>query len=178
MTKIREPRRQTVLIEDAEIRFRNFSGLEGKFNREGDRNFTVLLSEETAEAMTRDGWNVKYLKAREEGDSDQAIVQVAVSFKNTPPQIYMVTGERRTQLDESTISLLDLARIERSDLIISPYDYTVNGKSGRKAYLQKLFVVIEEDELDRKYSNVPDSALNCVGDECEIPAPRDALFDS
>jgi hypothetical protein len=54
-----------VLMEGVRIIFRNFSGKEGKYNREGDRNFAVLLDDKTAHAMAEDNWNVKWLKPRE-----------------------------------------------------------------------------------------------------------------
>jgi len=47
---------------------------------------------------------------------------------------------------------LDWADIKTADLIARGYDWNVGGKSGTKAYLQSLFVTIEEDALERKYS--------------------------
>jgi hypothetical protein len=52
--------------------------------------------------------------------------------------------------------MLDWADIKSSDLICRAYEWDVNGKTGIKAYLQSLFVTIEEDYLDRKYSNDPE----------------------
>lgn len=37
------PQDNTILLEDVRIIFRNFAGREGMYNREGDRNFAVLL---------------------------------------------------------------------------------------------------------------------------------------
>src|SRR3954465_11535199 len=40
----------------------------GPVYREGDRNFAVLLDDEVAAAMNEDGWNVKWLKPREDAE--------------------------------------------------------------------------------------------------------------
>lgn len=138
-------------IEDARIIFRNFAGREDKFNREGDRNFAVILPEDLAAQLLADGWNVRALASREEGDPDTPYIPVAVSFKVRPPRVVMITSTAQTNLSEDTIEVLDWAEIRLVDLICRGYDWEVNGKSGTKAYLQTLFVTIEEDDLERKY---------------------------
>lgn len=149
----------TVLMEGVRIIFRNFSGKEGQYNREGDRNFAVLLDEKIATAMAEDNWNVKWLKPRseEEEEAPQAYLPVSVNFKGRPPRIVLITSRGRTNLDEDSIDMLDWADILNVDLIVRPYEWTVNGKTGVKAYLQSLYVTIEEDQLERKYSEL-DSA--------------------
>ena len=144
----------TVLMEGVRIIFRNFSGKEGQYNREGDRNFAVLLDEETARVMDEDGWNVKMTKPRSEEEDDVPVpfLPVTVNFRGRPPRIVLVTDRGRSQLDESQVEMLDWADILNVDLIVRPYEWTVNGKSGIKAYLQSMFVTIEEDPLERKYA--------------------------
>jgi hypothetical protein len=151
------PNDGSVTIENARIVFRNFAGKEGMYNREGDRNFAVLLDHETASAMSEDGWNIKALKAREEDDQEQPYLQVSVNFKGRPPKCVMITSRGRTQLYEDEVELLDWADIKTCDLIVRPYEWAVNGKTGIKAYLKSIFVTIEEDELDLKYADVPDA---------------------
>jgi hypothetical protein len=102
--------------------------------------------------MLEDGWHVRYLAAREEGDEDTPYISVAVNFKNRPPRVVLLTSTTRTQLDEDSVDVLDWADIKTADLIARGYDWSVNGKTGTKAYLQSLFVTIEEDALERKYS--------------------------
>lgn len=143
---------KTFMIEDARIIFRNFSGKEGQYNREGDRNFAVILPPETAEVMLKDGWNVRVLEAREEGDEPTPYIGVTVNFDNRPPRVVLLTSTTRTQLNEASVEILDWADIRTADLIARGYDWNVNGKQGTKAYLQSLFVTIEEDALERKYS--------------------------
>lgn len=144
--------RKTFMVEDAQLIFRNFEGKESQYNREGDRNFGVILDQDTAAAMAADGWNVKYLKAREEGDEPTPYIQVSVSYKNQPPTIISITSNARTIINESTVEMLDWAEFDNVDLICNGYDWAVNGKTGTKAYLKKMFATLAEDELDRKYA--------------------------
>lgn len=143
---------KTFMIEDAKIIFRNFAGKEGQYNREGDRNFAVVLPPDIAKTMLEDGWNVRLLEAREEGDEDTPYISVAVNFNNRPPRVVLLTSTTRTQLNEDSVEILDWADIRTADLIARGYDWNVNNKTGTKAYLQSLFVTIEEDALERKYS--------------------------
>lgn len=149
---------KNVIMEDVRIIFRNFKGKEGQYNREGDRNFSVLLDDKVAKAMDADGWNVKWLKAREEGDKDQAYLQVAVNFKGRPPHIVMITSRGRNNLNEGEVEVLDWVDIQTVDLIVRPYEWVVNGKTGTKAYLQSIFVTIDEDPLELKYADLEDAA--------------------
>jgi len=143
---------KTFMVEDARIIFRNFSGKEGQYNREGDRNFAVVIPSDIADQMVLDGWNVRILEPREEGDDPTPYVQVAVNFNNRPPRVVMLTSTTRTQLDEASVEVLDWADFKTVDLIARGYEWSVNGKSGVKAYLQSMFITIEEDALERKYA--------------------------
>ena len=146
--------RENVMLEDVRIIFRNFAGKESPKNRAGARTFNVLLDDDTAERLSRDGWNVKWLKPRDEGDPAQAHLPVTVSYKIRPPRILLVTGQGRTNLDEDTVEMLDWVDIRNVDLTISPSHWEMDGNTGIKAYLRSIFVTIEEDALDRKYADL------------------------
>lgn len=144
---------KTFMIEGARLIFRNFCGKEGPYNSEGDRNFCVLLEPDLGKRMLEDGWNVRFLKSREEGEEDTPYIQIRVNFNNRPPRVVMLTSSSRTSLKEESVDVLDWADIQNADLICRGYEWSVNGKSGTKAYLQSLFVTIEEDALERKYGS-------------------------
>ena len=134
--KINFAARGVVQIDDARIIYRNFAGEATKFNREGDRNFAVVIpDQETADALIEQGWNVK-VKRRGEDEDPFMFLPVKIKFNDRGPVVYLRTGTRRNRLDEESICCIDDIDIESVDLDIRPYDWDVNGKQGRTAYLQ------------------------------------------
>lgn len=155
-----------IIIENARIAFRNFSGEEGKFNPKGRRNFCVLFDdEEFVKQLEDEGWNIRRLQPKEDGDDPVPYIQVSVSFGKIPPNIVLITSNGKTKLDEDSVNILDWAEIKSVDLIIKPYNWEVNNQVGVKAYLKSMYVTIVEDEFAKKYSDIPDSAESAFGDD-------------
>lgn len=144
-----------VNIENARIGFKNFEGREGMYNKAGERSFAVFLDEKTAEALLREGWNVKYPKEREnvdpEEDTREPHIQVSISFDNYPANVFLISNDNATRVDESEVSMLDWAELENVDLVIRPYTWNVNGNSGIKAYLKSGYFTIITDAFAAKY---------------------------
>lgn len=146
----------TLTIENAKILFRNFSGEEGRYNRAGDRSFCVIIDNDMAPQLIADGWTIRYLRPRDEDEAPQAYMQVKVRFGNIPPRVVLVTSKNKKELTEDDIGLLDWAELERVDLILRPYNWEVNGKSGVKAYLKTGYFTIVEDEFAHRYEEIPE----------------------
>ena len=144
-----------VVIENARLIFKNFKGAEGRYNKKGDANFCVVLPEDVAKEMAADGWNVKVLEPRDEGDEPTPYLPVAVSFKNRPPRVVLIAGDHKTPLTEDSIDQLDYADIITVDVMVRSYHWEQpSGATGIKAYLKSLFAVIEVDPLEAKYADV------------------------
>ena len=129
-------------IDEARLVFRNFSGEASKYNREGDRNFAIIIpDEDIANAMIKEGWNVKIKQPREDGDEPFMYLSVKVKFNDYGPNVYLVSGNKMNRLDEDSVDCLDKISILSADLDIRPYDWEVNGRTGRTAYLQSIKVI-------------------------------------
>lgn len=154
--KINFAARGVVQIDEARIIYKNFAGAPSKFNREGDRNFAVVIEDQDiAEALTEKGWNVKIKPPREVGDEPFMFLPVKVKFNERGPRVYLqnsLGGRNRVTLDEDTVGILDNVDITNVDLDIRPYDWDVQGKTGRTAYLQSICVTQEVDRFLDRYA--------------------------
>lgn len=138
-------------IDDAHIIYRNFSGIGSKFNREGDRNFAVIIpDEDMAERLINEGWNVKIKPPRDDQDSPFMYLPVKVKFNDYGPNVYLTSGKKTNRLDEDSVSCLDDIEIISVDMDIRPYDWGPIGpdqKYGRTAYLQSIDVTQKIDRF-------------------------------
>ena len=145
-------------IDDARIIYRNFRGEGSKYNREGDRNFAVILpNQEIADQLINDvneygvGWNVKIKPPRDEDDSPFMYLPVKVKFNERGPVIWLISGSRRHRLYEEDVARLDKIDIASVSLDIRPYDDTIQGKPFRAAYLQSIEVTQQIDRFTARY---------------------------
>ena len=144
----------SLVLENAEIilPFRNFSGVEKKYNLPGDRNFAVHVDPDIADQLIADGWTVRMTNPRDEDETPRPYIQVRVSCRHRPPLIVMITSSGRTNLTEDTVGILDWADIKMVDMINNGSHWENNGKTGIKGYLKSMYGTIEEDVLERKYA--------------------------
>lgn len=144
-------------INDARIIYRNFEGRGDKYNREGDRNFAVIIpNHEIADKLIEAGWNVKIKPPRNEDEEPFMFLPVKIKFNGRGPQVYLRTGSKLNRLDIESVGILDQADIRSVDLDLRPYEWDVNGKHGITAYLQAIEVV---QEIDRFAARDEESAF-------------------
>lgn len=145
-------------LENVRIIFKNFRGEKGPYNEAGVRTFSVVVDDiDHALSLIDDGWALKPLRNEEE-EVEAYHLPVKINYASRqPPRIYKVSMVHQGQipLDERTIDMLDYLPIDYADLIVNPYRWEVRGETGIKAYVQTMYVVIEENELDIKWANIP-----------------------
>ena len=95
---------------------------------------------------------MKIKPPRDEDDTPFMFLPIKVKFNDRGPQVYLKTGERMNKLDEDSISILDKVDILNVDLDIRPYDWEVNDKTGRTAYLQSICVTQEVNRFAERYA--------------------------
>lgn len=162
-----------VTLRGFEITYKNFSGRESQYNRAGNRNFSLVLDDETADKMIKDGWNVR-VKEYDDG-SRRNTLQVAVRYdiERFRPKVVMVTPNgkyfKRTVMTEETVGELDSARVVSANVTLNPsYWHNAMGNSGIKAYLTTGYFVIEKDEFEDEFPEEEPEDIEYAGEE-EVP---------
>lgn len=155
-------------IENALLFKKNFSGEEGMYNAKGRRNFCVVIPDtEMANKLRADGWKVFDLRPQEEGEEPTPAMQITVRFDPIPPQIVVVTSKARTFYSEDMVGSLDWASFAQVDIVVQEYNWNVNGKTGKSAYLKTMRAVLDEDFLQQKYADdfAPPAAVPVTQEE-------------
>lgn len=142
--------RKTLLIKRANLIFKNFSGKETKYTREGKKTFNVVIEDpDTAMALAEEGWNISLLKPRNEEDEPRWKLPVEARYDNFPPRVVMRRkGRPDVELDEESVGCLDYAHITNAYVNINASRWVNrDGDTCIKAYLKSMIVDIDEDEL-------------------------------
>lgn len=145
--------RHLLKMENAKIFAKNFKGLEKDNNPAGKRTFCLYIPEDMVDQLIADGWNVK----RRKTEAQEPYLPVEARYADFPPKIYKVTSRNKTLLDEDLVGDLDDDEIVNVDLYISPYHWTYGKNSGIKAYVDKMWVTVEEDDFTKKYAHYDDN---------------------
>lgn len=152
--------RGMVLVDGARIIYRNFSGRGTDYNRDGDRNFCLVIEDqETANRLIEEGYNVKIKEPKDPDDQPFMYLKINVKFHpedselaRLNPEAVLLVGKKRINLDAETIGDLDHLEIENIDMDVSGSRWHVNGKSGKSAYLSKIYVTKTLDRYATRYA--------------------------
>ena len=148
--------RKLVTIENAKLVIKNFSGKPDKYTPEGKRSFGVVISPELAQQFEEEGLPVKYFAPRHEEDEPLPWIKVKINMnRDNPPKIFSIRGERgedKTELTESTMSVLDYTDIDYAHMQLSIYEWEYGNKTGKAFYLQNLAAYLDEDDFLSKYN--------------------------
>lgn len=145
--------RSDLIVENARLLFRNFTGLEKKYNKAGDRNFAVLITEKESEMLIKRGWNPACKQIEATGEVI-CHLKVKVRYDNFPPNVRMHTKTNMAGvlLDGDTVGQIDSAVVEMADLVLHPYFWDVNEETGITAYLKEGHITLEDDYFAEKYA--------------------------
>lgn len=151
--------RGLLMIDDARITYKNFSGEEKTFNKKGDRNFSLIIPNEDIKDLLLNevneygvSWNVKIKAPRPGYDEPFMHLPVKVKFNGRGPNVYLITGNNRRKLSEEEIGMLDHIDIDRVDMDIAPSDGEgPTGDPFRAAYLRTMEVVQRLDRFTARY---------------------------
>jgi hypothetical protein len=85
--------------------WRNFSGIGGRYNEPGNRNFCAFISEDQAAYLEGKGINVKRLEPRDEYSEPEYFIRVKVKLdSNWPPKFYVSTRDRNGEINSTELT--------------------------------------------------------------------------
>ena len=156
---------KNVILKDLKrMKYKNLSGTIGEFNPQGKRTINIVIPPEYVESMVADGWRIREKPPLEEGDLPEYLMKVSFSFKGDPtkdPEVWRITGEgsrrRKQRLSAATVGNLDHELITGFTIEMYQAKAPIDKNPGFAAYGKRLFVNVEEDELDLLFADIPES---------------------
>lgn len=142
-------------IENAQIKwaFSHFDGRADTFNDEGDHNFTIIIPPELVDDLREQGWAIKENQGREEGDPNEYLLKVKISYRFEPPKVYLIKNKRKIRADERDLADIKRTTTEQIDVIIQPSPWVHGGNSGITAYVKELYAVVKESRFAERYGD-------------------------
>ena len=147
---------EDVELEDVNVKW-GWSHFDGRdtFSEDSDYNFTIILPEATALEMLDAGWTgIKKVDGYEEGDPDEWVLKIKISYRYEPPKIYLIKRERRFRV-ENERDLHDIRRdtCDQIDVIITPSRWVKGQRTGVTAYVKEMYAKVRESRFAEKYSD-------------------------
>ena len=154
--KIYENNGKVFEINDAKLIWCNLCGRAAQYNEDGQRNFNVVLDEDSYNRLKDAGVNVRIRPSRDESAEPQYLLKVNLGYDFRPPVIYIDNGENERELSVGELSIIDDAAMDGT---ISHVDLSFRASRSRRrtdnyglsAWLKSMYVRIEEDPIVRRH---------------------------
>ena len=161
-----------LIIEDANVIFPNFSGRESRYNRAGNRCFSVVVPDkDLAMQLREDGWNIRERIINDEPTGEYYIngVNLNYDYYLKPIIIYVTNGNEieltPELLDAGIAAQLDGRGAERYDMSIRPKSWErSDGSIGIKGYVDEMRIIAKKSLFGQGGFHTP-----AVDDEAELP---------
>lgn len=130
------------------IKFRNFKGESGKYNKKGERNFVIVIDDVASEKLEALGFYVKH-SVKSNGEVEN-LLKINVNMESQwPPEftVYTKKGDRKWGIDE--IANLDKANIIGGEVWFNPYQSP--NSDHKTAWLDEMIVAIKDNVNHEKY---------------------------
>lgn len=138
-------RQQVVTVEGCRLLWPHLSGKAGRFNREGERGFTIVFDDaDEVQKLIDEGYNVNIKAPREPGD--EPFMKMTIKMAYTPkyrPQVWLNVNGQRKVLDENTCEAIDMLRSSNITNVIvqfHPNIYDNEFGHGKSAWLDGIEV--------------------------------------
>lgn len=140
-----------ITLENVRVIYPNFAGRESEYNTKGSREFGIALDPALAEELASQGLNVKFPSE----DKPNRPAYLPATLSNGPeiqPWIKLVLvnqgkGTILNNADTNQLAMLDeVTAGALANVIINPYNWSAAGRTGIKAYVNKLYVYIDDIE--------------------------------
>lgn len=134
--------RQLIEISNAKILWKNFTGVSGFYDKEGGRNFCLVLPDDASvNFFKQNGYSVAIKLSGVEVREFIRYLKVKLKFNNGEPTIILKSNNKTIRVDENLVSVLDFIKIKSIDMSIKPYHWELpNGEHGQIAYLNSMTV--------------------------------------
>lgn len=151
-----------VAIQNAKIGWTNFAGAPTEYKPQGGfHTFTIFLEDDIAKDLEEQGWNVKWRESKNVEGEIFPTLEVSLSYNpNYPmydPEVFRICGSRMVELDREGLGILDRDcrqnMVQNVDLGIRSHPWSrPDGRHGVKAYLDFIYVTVEQNPFAEKYA--------------------------
>lgn len=142
-------------LRNRDIIYRNFSGRQTQYNRNGNQKFSIVIDPAMGAKLAKEGWNVKSRPSKNDEEEEFCTLEVRVRFDLSfaRPKIKQFTRNGSVVINEHNIANFDDAEFKQADIVLRQYAWTnPAGETGVSAQLAEMYVRLEEGVLEAKWA--------------------------